>query len=102
MALWIKATGESVEVQPENGKSFTLGELQRMVGGYIEPVYLNDGDIMWVNEEGRLQGLPLNREGCDIMRRRSRLDPANIIVGDVVVMTREESGDGEDEQEEDE
>lgn len=101
MAIWIKATTqEMVEVKPENGKRFTLGELQKFVDGYIEPVYLNDARIMWVNEEGRLKGLPLNAIAYDMMQRMTELHPDNLIVGDVVVMTREESGDGEEEDEE--
>lgn len=97
MAVYIKAaTQEMVEVTPANGKRFKLEELQKFVGGYIEPVYLNDGRIMWVNEEGRLDGLPFNAIAYDMTRRMTRLDPGNIIVGDVLVATRAETGDEEE------
>lgn len=37
-----------------------LSAMQDVVGGYIECVHMGDLDI-WVNEEGRLIGLPFNR-----------------------------------------
>lgn len=46
---------------------FTVGDLhdlQQLVGGYIEPVYLPEfeemGIILLANEEGLLKGLPYN------------------------------------------
>lgn len=44
-----------IEVQPKNGKAFTLEEAQAMVGGYIEVVHLKDNDILVCDEEGRLK-----------------------------------------------
>ena len=39
-----------------------LDALQRAVGGYIEAVYpYEDPVVLIVNEEGKLNGLPLNR-----------------------------------------
>ena len=46
----------------------SLSELQAAVGGYIEAVAL-DGDpwrIMWVNEEGKIEDLPLNEAATNI------------------------------------
>jgi len=42
------------QVNPENGKFFKLKELQSIVGGYIECLYLKDNMTMVVNEEGKL------------------------------------------------
>lgn len=39
----------------------TLAELQHMVGGRIEVVYLDAGTVMICNEEGKILGLPANR-----------------------------------------
>lgn len=33
--------------------------MKEIVGGYIEPVYLPNGIILIVNEEGKLMGLPI-------------------------------------------
>ena len=39
-----------------------LGELQRAVEGYIEAIYpYEDPVVLIVNEEGKMNGLPLNR-----------------------------------------
>ena len=46
-------------VAPANGKKFTLKELQKFVGGYIELVPCADR-VAYCNEEGRLNGLPPN------------------------------------------
>ena len=38
----------------------TLDAMQKVVGGYIEPIYLDDVAVI-VNEEGKINGSPLNR-----------------------------------------
>ncbi|MDR1182676.1 MAG: DUF3846 domain-containing protein, partial [Bacteroidales bacterium] len=60
MAKIYRTDGETKAVTPENRKHFSLKELQHIVGGYIENIYLNDGTIMVLNEEGKLENLPLN------------------------------------------
>jgi Domain of unknown function (DUF3846) len=60
MAQFIPIEGEPQEISPANGTDFTLGELQTLVGGIIEIVQLHHGQILVVNEEGLLKGLPLN------------------------------------------
>ena len=55
MALFIKATGETKEIAPENGKDFKLEELTRLIDcRFIEYVTLSDGRIMILDEEGKL------------------------------------------------
>jgi len=49
-----------IEVQPKNGTDFQLDELQDFVEGYIEIIQLANDEIMVINEEGKLLGLPLN------------------------------------------
>ena len=45
-----------------------LSSLQHEVGGLIECVYLDDGSIAVVNEEGKLNGMDPNRRlGADII-----------------------------------
>ena len=84
MATHIKASGEALEVQPAKGKKFSLAELQAFVDGYIELVRLGPGQLMFVNEEGRLKGLPLNLQAS--------LIAGQTIVGDVIICTRREGG----------
>lgn len=42
----------------------TLDAMQQVVGGYIEPIYLDDVAVV-VNEEGKINGSPLNRSLYD-------------------------------------
>ena len=70
--------GRAKEVMPANGTDFKLREVQKMVGGYVEVVYLRDGRIMLVDEEGLLKQLPINR-AASLMAGRP-------IVGNALVM----------------
>ena len=83
MALILKTDFTQVELNPKNGTDFSLEELQKIVGGYIEIVNLNEEYIMVVNEEGKLLGLPANPSATIIARQ-------GLIVGDVLVCRREE------------
>lgn len=56
-AIIIKTTGETEIVDIANDE---LATLQKAVGGYIEAVALNDNLTMWLNEEGKVEGLPHN------------------------------------------
>ena len=84
MATHLKASGEALEVQPAKGKKFSLAELQAFVDGYIELVRLGPNQLMFVNEEGRLRGLPYNVLASQKAQQ--------IIVGDVLICTRREGG----------
>lgn len=75
--------GDFQETQPNNGTAFELEELQEIVGGYIEIIRLNDGKIIIVNEEGLMQGLPVNIEATNILRRDH--STAQYIVGNAIV-----------------
>jgi hypothetical protein len=86
MAKLIKADGTESTVEPRRKKKFTLEELQKFVGGYIEALVIPrtpDGDLMIVNEEGKLKHLPVNVAASGLYLRDS-------IVGDVVILKRRE------------
>lgn len=74
---------DSEDYTPKNGSTFELEELQEVVGGYIEIIRLNDGRIIIVNEEGLLQGLPVNIEATNILRRDH--STTQYIVGNAIV-----------------
>lgn len=68
----------SVEDMP---KKPTLAQLQKAVGGYIEMVRIPDSaQYLYVNEEGRVHGLPPNLQATALALQN--------IVGDVVLMRR--------------
>ena len=81
----IMPDGTKKSVIPESGSSFTLAELQAMVGGYIEPIFM--GDIVIItNEDGRSHGLPYNDEATKIYRNYYKTDdPNQFLVGDVLL-----------------
>lgn len=54
MGLLLSFRGEQ-EVSPKEGDVYSLEELQDYVGGIIELVWLKDGRLMVVDEEGALK-----------------------------------------------
>ena len=88
MATLIKSDGSNVELNPFNGKDFSLEELQQAVGGYIEIVPIDKEFDMVVNEEGKLYGLPVNEQATRLYRRVRYTD--DVIVGDVVLCNKEQ------------
>ena len=68
---------------PKNGTTFELEEMQKIVGGYIEIVRLNDGRIIIVNEDGLSLNLPVNIEATNILRRDH--STTEYIVGNAIV-----------------
>ena len=46
----------------------TLKEAQDFVGGYVECITFPNGDLLIVNEEGKLMQLPLNPEATLLWR----------------------------------
>lgn len=73
----IKANGLIRDITPA-GDTFTLEELQEIVGGYIELAWLPHGMVLVVNEEGKLKNLPVNVVATELYK-------ADVIVGDVLL-----------------
>lgn len=89
-AKLLKPDGSVTEVEPANGKQFSLEELQGYVGGYIEPLRCRGQAGAWliVNEEGKNQGLPYNDLATLIMR--SLIRPDDVIVGPALLCKPEQ------------
>jgi hypothetical protein len=100
MALLLRADGTMEFVAPKGGRAeFALDELQGFVGGYIEHVGHPDADLhLWVNEEGKNNGLPPNRVATVIFRCWFYPDGAvpaieqDWIAGDALLTTDAEGG----------
>lgn len=90
MAFWIKASGEVVTVTPENGRTFSLSELQGYVGGSIELTRTHSGRLMFIDEEGRLKGKPLNATATALY------EGPDDIVGDALTCEQSELKEAED------
>ena len=52
MRVVVKAVGKDLEVKEIEG---TLEEMQAIVGGHIEAIYLPDGLVMVCDEEGKIK-----------------------------------------------
>ena len=63
----------------------TLKEAQKFVGGYVEGITFPNGDYLIINEEGKLQNLPLNPEATLLWRMHFTNDKYMIGYDDVVV-----------------
>ena len=61
---WIKTDGTIEEVAIDKDNS--LKQMRDAVGGYIELVRLTDDDVMIVNEEGLIFGLPVNEHASKL------------------------------------
>ena len=57
----------------------TLKEAQDFVGGYVECITFPNGDLLIINEEGKLRNLPLNPEAS--MLGRITFDNDNYVTG---------------------
>lgn len=68
MAKIIFPNGAELEVIPSNGTDFSLKELSAIVGGYIETVPTKDGQIMVVNEEGKIHHLSPNPKATELLK----------------------------------
>jgi hypothetical protein len=74
----------------------SLEDLQAAVGGLIEAVQLTPEVHGWVNEEGKLTGLPVNDVATHLFRR-AYPGTRDVIAGSMVLMgTNDETGDDVD------
>lgn len=73
-----KTSGKNYSVK-KIAQEVTLKYLQGIVGGLIQIINLDDDEVMIVNEEGGLLGLPINPTATRIY------GDDNSIVGDVLV-----------------
>ena len=53
---------DQFKIIDDESKTPSLKEAQDFVGGYVECITFPTGDVLIVNEEGKLMGLPLNPE----------------------------------------
>ena len=94
MATLITPSGTLKVVQPKNGSTvFTAAEIHDLIEGYLECVYLSDGRLMWINEDGKRQGLAPNMVATFVAL--NRLQRGDVIVGNAVITTRSEAGEEE-------
>lgn len=79
VAKLLKVNGEIKQVKPK-GKFFTLSELQKLVGGYIEPLPCAKLEkcVVYGDEEGRLKNKPINVRASRML--------GYVVVGDILIV----------------
>ena len=91
MANLIKTDITYTDVQPKNGKKFTLKELQEYVGGYIELITLpKTKEYMVINEEGKIHELPENGFATAIAQDQNAIMPTDYIAGNALIIKQNE------------
>ena len=90
MAQIILTNGTTKDVQPKNGKKFSLSEAQKAVGGYVQLIRLDHQNIMLVNEDGKLQRSAKNLLATTVAHNFAAIFPNDFIVGDVLVCKNNE------------
>ena len=74
---------EAEDYTPKNGRTFELEEMQEIVGGYVEPIRLNDGRVIIVDSQGKALNKAVNIPATNILRRDHFT--TNYIVGTAIV-----------------
>jgi hypothetical protein len=97
MATLYRTDGSTEVLQPLNGVSWSLEELQTLVGGYIEIGSTVDGRFMVLDDNGKLKHKTLNVEATKLYRY-GRHDP---VVGEVLVVDTRLELDGPEDGPED-
>lgn len=83
-ALIVTPEGDLTWADIEANGPLALAVLQGIVGGSIEMVYVNPGVHAYINEEGKLEGLPINPVATFL----SGLAGVDVIVGTAVFLGR--------------
>ena len=85
MKTAVKVTAEGtaslIDLDADSNELLTL---QTAVGGLIEVKTLQGGYTMFMNEEGKLLGLPINQRGTEIWMAHFP-DFPDVIVGNIVI-----------------
>lgn len=82
-AIKINTDGTLVELDLDSPEG-SLKVLQTAVGGYVQAIDLTPEVTMWINEEGKLEGLPLNFHGTMFWSATYGFG-TDQIVGDIVL-----------------
>ena len=90
--VWDHVSGPEVR-DIESG----LEPLKKIVGGWIEHVSIGNSVHMYCNEEGKLEGLPLNVFATAFVQHKlaqvgTSLLPGDVLVGNLIFLSSDEDG----------
>ena len=86
MAHLLRPDGSGHPAAPA-GRTFTLAEMYALVGcDMVEPVDLDDGRTMWIDEEGKYADppKPVNAEATHLLALAGGI-PGDVIVGNALI-----------------
>ena len=83
MKALVITTDNTVEVEQDTNEFVSYATLSRAVGGMIEAVTLPNGLTLWVNEEGKMDGLAPNVYATRLFV--SAFGAVDVIVGNAIV-----------------
>lgn len=98
-ALIIRPVGPGTSSIEDVFIESSLDALQSVVGGNIEAVNLpklGDRTHLYINEEGKLDGLPVNIPATRLARVYGHIGDEDVIVGPCIVLGGDEDGDEAD------
>ena len=92
-------TSNEFKIIDDEKNTPTLEEAQAFVGGYVECITWPNGDLLIVNEEGKLMGLPLNPEATLLWRMTFTKDKYvtgydDFVVGPAIYIKKHALGKG--------
>lgn len=85
-----RTDGTKEDITPHNNGKLSYETLTAAVGGMVEMVPLPSGNIMIINEEGKLIGLPENAQAIEIWKKEYPIEqyPHNndeLVVGNAII-----------------
>lgn len=87
--LYVLTNGEVHITCPQNSTSYSLEEMQGIVEGWIEPIYsYKSNEVLVVNEEGMLKGLPINKKATEWFRKNDAFGKG-FIYGNALLTTND-------------
>ena len=72
-------------------EEITLDDLQKAVGGWIEGVCITSHLVMYCNEEGKMNYLPINNIATGFLWSLGKKN--DVIVGDVIFVKTDDEGE---------
>jgi hypothetical protein len=79
-AVLLRADGTASRIEIKSGE-----DINKAVGGWLEVINFQGNVFVYINEEGKLLGLPLNNRATGLAYSRNiGLIPGDVIVGNVV------------------
>ena len=94
-SLYITTDGKVKEVEPKDGKYFSLEELKMYIGGgTVQIVPMPSGRYMVIDDNGKITGLGENRKATEVWKQEYPVSeyPLNndeLIVGDALIASKD-------------